>query len=310
MFFVSSARLLIGLLLLTPALGGCTPTTAGGSAGTPGDRKSETRASSRSRRAQTEDVWAIRCVTLTGPQRFKLADGYAGLLRKVPELKSKLVQVFHEGEETNVYYGEYRRKYSQRTDKETFKPDPLNDMALIRVLSMEVTEANGVRRPVWPFRLATLATLPTGGGLHPEWQLANAPGYYSLQVGVFYNSGEMRSRKFAAEEYCRVLREQGEEAYYHHGEVNSSVCIGAFPEAAIETVQRQDPYTGIIKVTARIVDERMLALQRKYPHNLHNGATFYEVLHDPQDGHKIRVAHTSFAVEIPKKSTAIGGLGG
>ena len=257
-----------------------------------------------------EDIWAVQCLALEGPNRFTLARGYADALRNVTGLKPDLVRVFHEAEQSGVYYGRYRRRYDPRTDTESFRPDHLRDLDLIRRLSMNIRDSAAGSRTVWPFRLATMGTLPVGRGSHPEWLLTNAPGYYSLQVGVFYNTGEMRRRKYAAEEYCKLLREQGEEAYYDHGAVNSSVCIGAFPEEAIRTIPKQDPLTGIIQVTARIVDERMLALQRKHLFNLHNGSKFYEIIRDPRTGKRIRDPHTSFAVEIPRDGQEAGLSGG
>lgn len=254
----------------------------------------------RPKAGSDEDVWAIRCLSLRGPNRFRLAQNYADALKKVAGLRPDLVQVFHEADESTLYYGRYRRVYDARKQTESFRPDHLRDLNLIRQLSMNVQDPVVGSRVVWPFGLATMDALPTGRGEHPEWELSKAPGYYSLQVAVFYNTGEMRRRKYAAEEYCKLLREQGEEAYYHHGSVNSSVCIGAFPEEAIQTFQETDPLTGIIRVRSKIVDERMLALQRKHPHNLHNGSTFYEVTRDPRTGQKYRDPHTSFAVEIPR----------
>ena len=254
----------------------------------------------RSRNAPAEDVWAICCVTLRGPNRFQMADNYADALKQVEGVKPNLVRVFHESAESAVYYGRYERVYDSRSDGESFRPDNLGDLSLIRQLSANVNDPVLGVRTVWPFQLATMDTLPGGRSSHPEWELKNAPGYYSLQVGVFYNSEGMRRRRYAAEEYCRILREEkGEEAYYDHGRVNSSVCIGAFPKSAIQTIQKTDPLTGILTVKEKIVDERMLQLQREYPHNLHNGRVFYEILHDPRSGKKIRDPHTSFAVEIP-----------
>lgn len=264
----------------------------------------------RSTGADDEDIWAIRCLTLQGPNRFQLANSYADALRKVAGLKPKLVQVFHESGETAVYYGRYRRQYSAKTDTESFRPNHLRDLDLIRHLSMNIRDPAVGSRPVWPFQMATMSTLPVGRGSHPDWLLSKAPGYYSLQVAVFYDTGEMRRRKYVAEQYCKLLREQGEQAYYDHGSVNSSVCIGAFPEEAIQTFQKQDPLTGIIHVTSKIVDERMLALQRKHSFNLHNGSKFYEIIRDPKTGKKLRDPHTSFAVEIPRKTQGTNSLGG
>jgi hypothetical protein len=250
--------------------------------------------------AEDEDVWAIQCRTIHGPNRVQLARSYAEALRKVDGIKPDLVQVFHEADESTVYYGRYRRRYDARSGEESFRPNHLRDLDLIRRLSLSTPDATMGSRTVWPFRNATMDTLPTGRGRHPEWYLTRAPGYYSLQVAVFYNTEGMRRRKYAAEEYCRILREQGEEAYYHHGVVNSIVCVGAFPETAIQTYENVDSYTGIIHVKSKIVDEKLLALQRKYPFNLHNGYKFFETIHDPRTGKKIRDPHTSFAVKVPK----------
>jgi len=257
-----------------------------------------------------EDAWAIRCLTLRGPNRFRMATNYADALKKVAGLKPELVRAFHEAEQSAVYYGRYRRVYDAQSDRESFQPNHLDDLDLIRHLSLNVPDPAVGTRTVWPFQLATMDTLPTGRGAHPEWELSNAPGYYSLQVAVFYNTGGMRRRKYAAEEYCKLLREQGEEAYYHHGSVNSSVCIGAFPEEAIQTLQQQNPLTGVIRVKAKIVDEGMLALQRRFPHNLHNGSIFYEITRDRKTGKKYRDPHTSFAVKVPGAEQDAGSFAG
>jgi len=247
-----------------------------------------------------EDIWAIRCRTLHGADRVRLAESYAEALRQVAGLKRDLVQVFHEADESAVYYGRYRRRYDARSGAESFEPSHLRDLELIRQLSTTTPDPVAGTRIVWPFRNATMETLPTGLGRHPDWHLLRAPGCYSLQVAVFYNTEGMRQRKFAAEEYCRLLREQGEEAYYHHGAVNSIVCIGAFPAEAIQTYETPDPYTGIIRVTAKIVDQRMLELQKRFPYNLHNGHRFYETRRDPQTGQTVRDPHASFAVYVPR----------
>lgn len=257
-----------------------------------------------------ENVWAIRCRTLQGANRFRLARNYADALKNVEGLKAELIQVFHDTDESVVYYGRYRRVYDAKNKKEAFRPDHLRDIDLIRRLSMTVQDSLAGSRVVWPFRNATMDTLPTGLGSHPEWHLSNAPGHYSLQVAVFYNTEGMRRRKYAAEEYCSLLRKQGQQAYYHHGTVNSSVCIGAFPKEAIQTFQEVDPYTGIINVKEKIVDKRMLELQRRYPYNLHNGHKFFETGRNPKTGKRYREAHTSFAVKIPRAETADEASGG
>jgi len=258
------------------------------------------------RAGNDEDTWAIRCLTVEGQNRVKRADNAAEHLRHVKGLKPKLVRVIHDRTASVVYYGEYELHYSAFRKKEYYKPDPQKDLDLIRSLSMEVNDPAFGRRTVWPFSLATLETLPIKSDVPPEWQLRNARGYYSLQVAVFYNTDGMRQRKTAAEQYCKLLREQGEEAYFDHGAVHSSVTIGTFPREAIQAFERTDPMTGRVQVTQRIVDEKMLALQKKYPYNLHNGRKFYEIVHDKKTGEKQRIPHTSFPVIIPSSQDGFG----
>lgn len=244
-----------------------------------------------------EDAWAIRCIGVSGQQRFTQSKSLADSLRKSGGVRADLVQIFDEDGVSSIYYGRYVRDFDER-GAERFRPDPSKDLNYIRSLSFQLSDA-----PVWPFVHATMAALPTVSKF-AEWELTRAPGYWSLQVAVFYNTEDMKSRKTAAEEYCRLLRQQGEEAYFHHGDLNSCVFIGAFPKEAIQTFRKENELTGVVEFREKIVDERMLALQRKYPHNTHNGAIFYEVSSDPRTGAKRRDPHTSFAVRIPAKKPA------
>ena len=288
----------VACFMLLPLVAGCDSTGSGGVS------------PFSSPPQDNEDTWVIRCLTIQGSNRFQLAENYAKALKQVKTLNPNLVRVIHESEETSVFYGRYQRRYDANTGQERYTPDPLRDLEFIRTLSMDIQDPATGRRTVWPFQLATMSTLPGGRGSHPEWLLDKAKGYYSLQIAVFYNTGEMRQRKYAAEEYCRLLREQGAEAYYYHGPVNSIVCVGSFPKEAIQTLQKADPYTGIIQVKAVMTDPRLLELQKKYPHNTHNGNIFYEITHDPKTGAEIRDPHTSFAVEIPRRSDRTNSLTG
>lgn len=293
MMFAPNFRFAVLSLLLLPPLWGCKdfdkpfaifkPSGSGGGGGLFGG-------------PTDEDLWAVRCLTAQGPQQFQISRNYADALKKVQGLKPNLVQVFSDDEGTTIYYGKYRREYDAATKKEKYSPDPLPDLNLIRQLSMMV---NG--QPVWPFYLASLDSLPSAQAEHPEWDLAKADGHWSLQVAVFYNQGEFNSRKKAAIEYCKDLRSKGEQAYYHHGPANSSVCVGLFPEEAIVTTQREDPLSGVRRPVSRIEDERLLALQKKYPSNLENGHQMFDIVRDPATGQiRERVPRPSFPVKTPR----------
>ncbi|MFH1747915.1 MAG: hypothetical protein ABIG44_12845 [Planctomycetota bacterium] len=249
-----------------------------------------------SARAGDEVIWAIRCVAFTGDDHHKRATGCQEALKKVKGLKSKDVQVINVGHESVVYYGRYQRKIDQKTQKTSFKPDALPTLDLIRSLSMTIDG-----RLVFPFIYATMEELPTSRTSNPEWDLTDAEGYWSLHVAVFYNEGVITNRRFLAEEYCRELRSQGEQAYYHHGPVRSSVFVGLFPRLAVQAFQQKDPLTGAVSVTNRIVDERLLELQRRFPHSLQNAHRMFDIIRDPKTGEvKDRVPQASFVVKVPR----------
>ncbi|MEW6250252.1 MAG: hypothetical protein AB1716_06375 [Planctomycetota bacterium] len=254
-----------------------------------------------------EEVWSIRCVTLppattSGPE---LAQRYAEALKKTRGLKASLVEIVRTADGTTVFYGRYQREYSPTGEGRAFKPDPKQDLDKIRNLSMRVRgtdPASGVQgeRDVWPFYLATVDLLPTYKSRHPEWNLEHVEGHWALHVAVFFNTNEFRERRSAAEQYCALLREKGEQAYYHHGAVNSSVYIGPFPRTAIVEVRTENPLNNMVTTKLKIVDEGMRAAQERHPHSLQNGGVVYELVRDRQGTVKERVPGPSFPVVIPK----------
>lgn len=298
-FFVAARAALLGMIIL---IAGCpNPDRAGVSdSGEPfkwgvnsdTDKPGQTRAVAAAPGA--DDMWGIQCITLTGERRRQLGQAYADALQKASGAKADRVQVYDDGPETSVYYGQYKRVPTP-SGEERFQPDPQPDLDLVRDLSY-LSDTGG--QPVWPFRAATIRPLPVASRGPKEWRLESAPGYWTLQVAVFFNVEQMRERRYAAEEYCRLLREDGVEAYYHHGVVNSAVFVGTFPRKAIQTKQERDSFTGVLTARSRIVDPDFLALQERYPHNLQNGAIVYDVTTDPAGGEKRRDPHLSFPVRI------------
>lgn len=242
-----------------------------------------------------EEVWAIRCITLQTPDRFQQAEAFADALQKVAGLKPSLVQVVSDEDGTAVFYGRYKRVYGTSGPTDQYTPDPLKDLETIRTLRVSAAE-------IWPFILAAMDLLPTYRSRHPEWDLNDVQdGYWALHVAVFYNTDTLRTRRTAAEEFCAVLREQGEPAYFHHGPTNSYVYVGVYPEPAVATIRKDNPLSGQVTFTRRIVDPQMLAAQERFPHTLHNGHTLVDVQRNPHTGEVTeRVPLPSFPVVIPK----------
>jgi len=144
------------------------------------------------------------------------------------------------------------------------------------------------------FKLAELITK-----LQPRFPKVWAFHAWNMAYNISVTTHTPEERWMWVQDGIKLLRDQGEEAYIHHGPVHSSVCIGAFPKAALRTFQQADAMTGRVQVVQRIVDPKMLAVQKRYPHNLHNGAKMYQVVRKA-GGQKGRELHLSFAVEVPK----------
>lgn len=246
-----------------------------------------------------DEIFAIRCATYAEADHAKLAQQAASLLRGVKELRGELVRVESGRRSSTVFYGRYVRTLDLFSKKERFKPDPMPDLRLIRDLSLLRPDDSGNERPVWPFLGATLEATTTKGAASAEWDLANARGYWTWQVAVFYNEGEFRERRQAAEAYCKELREKGEEAYFHHGSVRSSVTIGLFPKQALDVVEERNPLTGAKGVKVIPVDPRMAEIEKRHPHNLENGRPMYTITRRPDGSVLERTANRSFAARVP-----------
>lgn len=240
-------------------------------------------------------VWAVRCVTLRGANHVSMADERAAALRAFPQLNADLVRVVHNEFESTIYYGRYRRKYDPVRNEAEYTPDHLKDIDLIRSLSVKIDG-----QPTFLFLYATMEELPREQSRHPEWNLARAAGYWSLQVAAFYNEGEVTDRQSLAEQFCAELREQGYEAYYHHGSATSIVTVGLFPKRAVQSFTQRDSWTGAVVAHNRIVDARVLELQKTFTHNLQNGVPMSEIVRNPKTGEvRERVPLASFLVQTP-----------
>ncbi len=247
-------------------------------------------------RGDDEEIWAIRCITLTSPDRFQRADNYAEALKKVSGMKPKLVQVLSDEDGTAVFYGRYKPVYAPDGTIQRYRPDHLKDIKAIRDLSM-----SGPHGDVWPFLMASMDLLPTYRSGHPQWEVSKADGYWTLHVAVFYNTDTLRSRRSVAEEYCALLRKQGEEAYYHHAAARSSVYVGTYPLTGVAEVRRENPLSGDVTITSRIAGPSMVAAQKRFPHSLHNGHKMYNLVRNATTGRvSERVAASSFPVMLPK----------
>lgn len=140
-----------------------------------------------------------------------------------------------------------------------------------------------------PFEQAVFVPLADGAQASSNrYNLRNYVGSYSLQVG-FYDEAFGPEYRKAAEEMARVLREDGDEAYFYHGPNISMVTVGLFTEEDFDYVA--DAYGTRKQVYGPAIRE----LQEKYKYNLGNGVT----LEEKRNGKVIRTL-PSFIVRVPE----------
>lgn len=255
-------------MLLAALITGCTGPLAGGGPGVAA--------------APQGEHWTIRCLRSTAADRRQTIELMAKGLRNVKQLDARKVRVEHAPAASTLYYGTYVKTFDAQAGLMRFPPDMTRDIRFIRQLAMG---------DQYPFEYAEPELVAgTGASGPPEWDLRRAPGRFSLQVAVFYNEGEFRERELAAVQYCKALRDEGLEAWYHHGANGRSiVCVGHFDDEQAQAVEKPDgtkDYSDEVK--------RVMNLREEFKYNLINGRIHK---HRAAGGEFVPVA--SFLVPIP-----------
>jgi hypothetical protein len=271
--------------------------------------------------------WTLYCYIVTGPVHVEQARQLKANLVQNSQLKQW--HVIHGENESTLYYGFYRSINDPKDTKES------NRAQAERKKVATLTDARGDR----PFANAFFVELSAPDpNAPPEWDLRNAPGYWSVEVAVYKGS---MLRKQAAVDAVREARKQGVQAYYYHGENSSSVCIGAWPQSAVRELE-QDPSTatkvnpsedvivtpfpvpgvgsevrtpegGVAKTVAprnQIVDPTLIKVLQDYPNHAINGDDMVKIVRDPKTGAQKQVADRSFIVRIPERSDGLLSSGG
>ena len=151
-----------------------------------------------------------------------------------------------------------------------------------------------------PFGQAMIVVVPGKDVGNPEWDLRRAKGHYSVLVAIFYDvfttDPPYVGRKRFAAEYCRLLREEGFEAYYYHDTTRSGVTIGAFPESAV--VKSKDKTKPLIYRDPRI--ERILNNER-FKRLAVNGRSRPRKVLNTKTGQTEIIEDPSYVIVIPGK---------
>jgi hypothetical protein len=231
------------------------------------------------------EEWQIECGIFSSDEHRRTAEELAGGLRTVKSLRADRVRVVHEEGRSVIYYGDYRLKRDPKSDMIVFSDEINKDVRFIRTLApVEGQYPFLAARPV-PKKVESGD--PKAGP--PEWNLANARGYYTLQVGVTYNTADFHERIEAAVEWARDLRSRGHEAYYYHDTNRSYVTVGTFDESAATVgPDGRQQYSEAV---------RALRTKEEFAYNLENGMKAVTIQPDGT-----RAVNQSFLVRIPQKS--------
>ena len=147
-----------------------------------------------------------------------------------------------------------------------------------------------------------------------EWDIASCRGSYSLLVAVFQDQPAAKppyvGRRDFAVNYCRQLRQQGREAYYHHGPRSSSVTIGSFGRDAVqidkEQVIPQGGGRAIRREVKTPIDRTLLRLMQEFPWRAYNGREFENVRKDGRGKVMSRTKAPSMVILTPGSDSKEG----
>ena len=231
--------------------------------------------------------WTILALELHGPHGPRDVQRFADTLKSTPGIRASDVFIREDGGAARLYYGNYLWREEKKGGRGPMPAQLRDDLALLKQLG----DTTGGRY----FLRAMPVRMPTTDVGNPEWSLSRANGLYTLQVGVFEPAGDFTEYKEAAAEFCKLLREQGHEAYYHHTDAASMVTVGAFGQDAIIQPPR-DAKTPRGALPVPVYHPKIIALQQKelLRYNLLNGGIQY--VRNP-DGTRTPVM--SRLVEIP-----------
>ena len=251
--------------------------------------------------------WTIVCSSFTGPGHMEQAKRFKEQIAQQTRLTD--FYVVQNPDHSTLYYGYYRE-----IDPKVDAKEAARAAADRKTMADFTNAANGAKL----FRAVLLVAMEEADPIAPpEWNLANAKGFWSLQVAAFR---ENPRRKEAAVEAVRDLRKQGHEAYYFHGPVVSSVCIGSFPYRSVivdDGTKNVSPDAPVLvapdgvdleqtksdksmvvrKRTINVTDPELLKVWKQFPTHATNYEEGRQIT--KRDGTKVDKVERSFLVVVP-----------
>jgi hypothetical protein len=248
------------------------------------DRKRQAAAAASAAAADPDAArgsWGVLLATATGSDARATAMSIRDeIARRYPELRDAFVSSTQRG--SVVMVGRFG--------------SPKDDAAQARLAEVKKVAANG--GPVFPKAMLTRISASANQGppgpndLRIVRQASPNGDLYTLQVAVWSSFGsdeiKMSEVRRSAEDYCRQLRSQGNEAYYFHDfdTRTSTVTVGVFGADAYDP--RSTLYSPEVE-----------AVMRKFPKHLVNGEELLVPL-NPADPAGKTMPQAPRLVEIPK----------
>lgn len=275
----------------TAAKGGKAPTAAERAAAArmaaENDQRRKAEAAAAAARANPTDVdaerasWSVLLATASGPDSRDTANTIrTEVVRRFPTLKDAFVRSTQRG--SVVLVGRYE--------------SPKDPDAQARLADVKQLVDGNV--PAFPRAMLTRLGAnaeqgpPGPNDLRVVRQTAPTQTLYTLQVAVWSAFGtdeiKMSEIKRSAEDYCRRLRGEGNEAYYFHDfdTKTSTVTVGVFGDGAYDP--RSTLYAPEVE-----------AVMRKFPKHLVNGEELLVPI-DPRNPSSKTMPQAPRLVEIPK----------
>lgn len=285
---------------------------------------------------RSDAQWTLYCQAVAGPAHVEQAKAIKDqLMAATKDRGLKDWYVIHQEGESVVYHGYYRtidgdgegRDAGEKRDGRRAQDD--------RKAIGGLMDRQGNRLFEHVFFVQVTAPDPVAP---PEWNLLNASGFYTVQIAAYKDSPQ---RKEAAVQAVRDARAQGIDAYYYHGETTSSVCVGAWPRAAVAGADddegkgivpaTSDPFETMLVLphqtadqdqlkvhdraggqrirtyapTLRPIDPSLIATMQKYPTHAVNGVVYQSKVEDPVTKELKVVEDPSYVVEIPKPAASL-----
>ena len=264
--------------------------------------------------------YTISCYAISGPNHVELANAMKANLIKQTPLKDWYV--IHEETQSVLYHGFYR-SIDRSNPKEQQRAQ--SDLKAIQGL----TNAAGDRLFAHGYIVEVTTPDPQAP---PEWNLANANGFWSLQIAAYKDSPK---RKQFAVDAVREARKEGIPAYYLHGETTSMVFVGAWPRSAVKeqdesTANTADPTQPLLVLNQPLptggptefrdaegnrvramaprlepLDPSLIEAMQRYPNNVVNGELITNKVKDPLTGQIQEVADPSFLVVVPQRQNSL-----